>query len=67
MMLRYELMVRNFDDDLIFCEDFRSINQAVKIAKCFDTEFVVMTLEDLASGPDRWLPIYEYIEVMRHA
>lgn len=67
MFLRYELRVRNFDDETIFLEDFRSINQAVKIARCFDTQFVVMTLEDLVSGPDRWLPIYEYIEVMSHA
>lgn len=63
-LLRYELEVKNFDGDTLFIEDFNSINKLVKIARCFDSSNVILIMRDLIDN-DRYMPIYEFIEVMR--
>ena len=65
MLLKYELRVFDYDGNMIFCEDFKSLNLAVRAAKCFDTDYVIMELENLVT--DRMFPVYELDEVMFYA
>ena len=62
MLLKYELRVFDYDRNMIFCEDYKSLNLAVRTAKCFDSDYVILELENLVT--ERNFPVYELIEVM---
>lgn len=62
MLLKYELRAFDYERNMIFCEDYKSLNLAVRAAKCFDTDYVILELENLVT--ERNFPVYELIEVM---